>query len=234
MSKEKRALIESLTPENRNILLLLQMRMGVYLDIETDICKRVNVILHGGKEYLCPAPNPSIMMGIDMNMRPLQLNPEGRIFLSPLSVQLDNTSKYAGMLDIMVSGAELREGMRRASVERKGFKRVGMGRPTPVHATGEFEYAQGNERRILGEAGMAMVSGAMLAEVGTYRSATKALATGRGRLGHSEYFFRKMHLGLPPKLTWRTRMRLKWLSFKIRTARRFHKAVDFVKSLFNR
>jgi len=117
MSKEQRALIDSLTPENRNILLLLQMRMGCYMDGEIEFCKRVNVIRNNGVEYLCPARNPSIYKGIAT--QPLVLNALGEIILANETVTIGGAPMYVGSLDIMVGAAELQEGMRRNSVERR-------------------------------------------------------------------------------------------------------------------
>jgi hypothetical protein len=117
MSKEQRALIDSLTPENRNILLLLQMRMGCYMDGEIEFCRRVNVIRNNGVEYLCPARNPSIYKGIAT--QPLVLNAFGEIILANETVTIGGAPVYVGSLDIMVGAAELQEGMRRNSVERR-------------------------------------------------------------------------------------------------------------------
>lgn len=245
MSKASRDLIDSMTPENRNLLLLLQMRTGVYIDGEATICKQVNVIRHAGVEYLCPVNNSAI----EMDMRPFILNVDGQIVLSIVRVKLDHTSEYVGMLDILVGGAELREGMRRASVERKRVPTTrltgascitqpkahptGMGRIPANRIHGETEVSDR-----FGQ-GPLQVNPEVLATIEAYanpesRSASAALMMNKAPLGQSEYFNRKALLGAHIKPTWGQILETKWLLFKISVRQRIRSVKRFFISLFNR
>lgn len=110
MSKASRDLIKNLTPENRNLVLLLQMRMGHYMDGEITICKQVVILTQNDREYICPAANPFTGR---MNYKPLQLNAEGDLFLSPIALQ--GGCNFIGVLDIMVGAEELAQTMRTVS-----------------------------------------------------------------------------------------------------------------------
>lgn len=110
MSQAQRNLIKNLTPENRNLVLLLQMRMGHYIDGEITICKQVSIIHQNGREYVCPKGNPSIER---MKFRPLQLNAEGDLFVSLEPIQ--GGADFIGVLDIMVGAEELAQTMRTVS-----------------------------------------------------------------------------------------------------------------------
>jgi hypothetical protein len=251
MSKAKRAMIESMTPENRNILLLLQMRTGTYMDGETTVCKRVSVIRHRGAEYICPVTNP----GIDMDMRPLILNPNGDIVRSVVGVKLDQSSEYVGMLDIMVGSTELLEGMRRASVERRrgpvtpltGGRRItdpayasqpkhsqtGMGRISPARMHGETEYNSNYPLEAL------TLSPEALATIGAHAnqesiSATKALIMNKAPLKDSEYFHTKIRMPgyVPRKVSFWARMGYRCEVLMERVAE--SRVGRFFKSLFNR
>lgn len=222
MSQASRDLIKSLTPENRNIVLLLQMRMGHYLDGEITICKRVSVVRQNGVELICPMGSRSISR---MQLNPLSLNIHGELVAA--AIPLQGGVDFLGSLDIMVGAEELARNMRTVSALKnkpaalKGVDVAVGGKEMPssepdVQINPDILMTQRSiERRLVGpwdgegwDEGMdeeTRYNRIRLAEIGmgvgvgpgSYQSQPKHAPTGMGRIGanrlHGETEFNDSH-----------------------------------------